>query len=176
MIVKLLKVWLWDSDGLSSEDKYWPTTLIHKCKSRRICFTEASGVWETKIGHLKTVNGGPLQLIGLLSLLLWVCLQFSIIKVYKTGLTQAFPQGALWRISPRAGEVALYKVRVASLKSSRKPSEILELQWWAMAGVQPGGTASYYCILIFCNSTHSYPSWSPWKALVIKWVCAITIL
>lgn len=94
--------------------------LVCKCMLHRICFTEASGVWETKVGHLKTVGGGLVQLIMLLTLLLWVCLQFSIIKVYKTDLTQAFLWGALWCTSPWAGETSVYKVRVVSLNLSRK--------------------------------------------------------
>lgn len=60
----------------------------------RIRVTEAGGVWETSVGHLKTTGGRHVQLliIVLFSLLLWVRLQFSIIKVYKTGLSQAIPQ------------------------------------------------------------------------------------
>lgn len=60
----------------------------------RIRVTEAGGVCETSVGHLKTTGGRHVQLliIVLFSLLLWVRLQFSMIKVYKTGLSQAFPR------------------------------------------------------------------------------------
>lgn len=68
--------------------------LFRKCMLHRIRVTEAGGVWETSVGHLKTTGGRHVQLliIVLFSLLLWVRLQFSIIKVYKTGLSQAFPR------------------------------------------------------------------------------------
>lgn len=69
-------------------DKRW---TVHKCMLYGICFLEAKwawGVWKTKVVVWQPwkLGGGHEQLIVLFSLLLWVCLQFSVMKSLEDGV------------------------------------------------------------------------------------------